>query len=95
MPPAEVEALMPDLPGWMVVDDHHFERTFTFPDFEQAISFVNRVGFIAEEEGHHPVIRFSWGWATVQWWTHKINGIVLTDAILSARTSEIYEEMTS
>ena len=94
MPPNEVMETLLEIPGWRAIDNHHLERTFTFPDFQSAIAFVNAVGEAAEDEGHHPEILFTWGRATVRWWTHKINGMVKTDFILAARTSELYEEQT-
>jgi 4a-hydroxytetrahydrobiopterin dehydratase len=71
--------------GWTPVENHHIEKRYTFPDFQHALALVNRFGEIAEEQGHHPVIRFSWGWAEVSIWTHKIDGITVSDFILAAK----------
>lgn len=75
--------------GWVVVDEHHLEKEFRFPDFKDALAFTNRVGAIAEEQGHHPDILLSWGSVTVRIWTHKIDGLVEADFILAARTEAL------
>jgi len=62
------------VPQWKVVNGHHITRTFTFPDFRQAHAFVNKVGEIAEQPGHHPDILLSWGKAETTTLTHKIDG---------------------
>lgn len=71
--------------GWRVVDGHHLEKEFTFADFAQALSFTNRVGAIAEEEGHHPDIYLAWGKVRVTIWTHKIDGLTRSDFVLAAK----------
>lgn len=71
--------------GWKVVDGHHLEKEFRFPDFAQALAFTNRVGAIAEKEGHHPDIYLAWGKVRVTLWTHKIDGLTRSDFILAAR----------
>jgi 4a-hydroxytetrahydrobiopterin dehydratase len=71
--------------GWQVVDDHHLDKTFTFRDFAQALAFTNRVGAIAEEEGHHPDIHLAWGKVRVTIWTHKIDGLTRSDFVLAAK----------
>jgi 4a-hydroxytetrahydrobiopterin dehydratase len=68
-----------------VVDGHHLEREFRFDDFRQALDFVNEVGELAEEQGHHPDIYLSYGKAKVQLWTHKIKGLHENDFILAAK----------
>ena len=72
-------------PDWRVVDEHHLEREFTFEDFRQALDFVNEVGELAEEQGHHPDIYLSYGRVKVQLWTHKIDGLHENDFILAAK----------
>jgi 4a-hydroxytetrahydrobiopterin dehydratase len=72
-------------PLWRIVDAHHLERTFTFPDFAAALAFTNRIGEIAEREGHHPDICLGWGRATVTMWTHTANGLTRSDFILAAK----------
>ena len=81
----ELRKLQDQLPGWRVIDEHHLEKSYTFPDFKTALAFVNRVGAIAEEEGHHPDLYLSWGKVGVKTWTHKINGLTESDFILAAK----------
>jgi 4a-hydroxytetrahydrobiopterin dehydratase len=81
----ELETLAKEVPAWKVVDAHHIVRTFTFADFKQALAFVNKVGAIAEEQGHHPDILLGWGKAEITTWTHKINGLTESDFILAAK----------
>ena len=81
----EIRPLLEQVPGWRVVDEHHLEREFAFSDFLTALDFVNRVGSIAEEQGHHPDLELSWGKAGVKIWTHKINGLTESDFILAAK----------
>ncbi len=71
--------------GWEVVEEHHLKKRFKFPDFEVALTFVNRVGETTEEAGHHPEITFGWGFAEVQIYTHKINGLHKNDFILASK----------
>ena len=81
----ELDKLAARLTLWTVVDAHHLARTFRFPDFARALEFVNSVGRIAEEQHHHPDIFLTWGKATVEICTHKINGLTESDFILAAK----------
>ena len=85
----ELKQLAQQLPHWKVVDAHHITRTFTFPDFRQALEFVNKVGEIAEKQGHHPDIFLTWGKAEITTWTHKINGLTESDFILAAKIDQL------
>lgn len=90
VPPLQGEALTPlaaQVPGWQVVGEHHLSRVFTFADFRSALAFVNRVGELAEHEGHHPDLTLSWGKVGVEIHTHKINGLTESDFILAAKIS--------
>ncbi len=80
-------------PEWDIVNGHHLERKFDFEDFQEALEFVNRVGEIAEEEGHHPNIEFTWGEATVKFYTHKIDGLHENDFIMASKVDDIYKEL--
>jgi 4a-hydroxytetrahydrobiopterin dehydratase len=80
-----LETLHRQVPQWKVIDEHHLTRAFTFPDFKQALDFVNRVGAQAEEQGHHPDIMLAWGKVEVTLWTHKINGLTESDFIMAAK----------
>jgi 4a-hydroxytetrahydrobiopterin dehydratase len=85
----ELEVLAKQVPAWRVVEGHHITRAFAFPDFRQALNFVNKVGELAEQQGHHPDILLSWGKAEVTSWTHKINGLTESDFILAAKIDEL------
>lgn len=81
--------------AWSVVGEHHLERSFSFPDFRTALEFVNRVGAVAEEEGHHPDLCLSWGRVDAKTWTHKIDGLTESDFILAAKIDREYEKNRS
>lgn len=76
---------------WKIVRDHHLEKTYTFPDFKEALAFTNRLGAVAEREGHHPDILLTWGKVTVTVWTHKIDGLTESDFILAAKADESFK----
>jgi len=84
-----IQALVPQVPAWEVVRDHHLTRTFPFPDFRSALDFVNRAGAVAEEQGHHPDLYLSWGRVEVRIWTHKIDGLTESDFILAAKIDRL------
>ena len=71
--------------GWTLVKEHHLEKSFAFPDFARGLAFVDRVGALAEAEGHHPDLHLAWGKVTVEIWTHKIDGLTESDFILAAK----------
>ena len=75
--------------GWRVLDEQRLEKHYQFPDFKQALAFVNRVGEIAEKQNHHPDIYFTWGQARIQLSTHSIKGLSENDFILAARIDEL------
>lgn len=85
----ELENFAREVPLWKVVNGHHLVREFKFPDFKQALAFVNKVGNIAEEQGHHPDISLTWGKAEITTWTHKINGLTESDFILAAKIDQL------
>ena len=68
---------------WQVVNEHHLTRQFKFPDFKQALAFVNRVGELAEEQGHHPAIHLAWGRVDVETWTHDAAAVTDKDFVLA------------
>ena len=78
-------------PDWQVVDEHHLERTFRFPDFRQALAFTNRVGELAEAEAHHPDLHLAWGRVRVEVWTHKIQGLTESDFVMAAKADALAE----
>lgn len=87
----ELRALETELgSGWRVVDDHHLEKEFTFPDFVSALAYVNRVGDLAEEQNHHPDLALGWGRVVVQIWTHKIDGLTESDFVFAAKAEDLF-----
>jgi 4a-hydroxytetrahydrobiopterin dehydratase len=86
---AEVEALASRLDGWRVVDEHHLEKEYEFTNFAGALAFVNRIGEVAEREGHHPDLSLGWGYARVHIWTHAIDGLSESDFILAAKIDKL------
>jgi 4a-hydroxytetrahydrobiopterin dehydratase len=94
VPPLKAQALRDiakQLGGnWGVVDEHHLEKSYEFPDFKEALAFTNRVGEIAEREGHHPDVYLAWGRVTLRIWTHKIDGLTESDFVLAAKADEAF-----
>jgi 4a-hydroxytetrahydrobiopterin dehydratase len=87
---AELAALAAELGhAWRVVDGHHLEKEYTFPNFRDALAFTNRVGELAETEGHHPDIYLAWGKVRVTIYTHKIDGLTESDFILAAKAEQL------
>ncbi len=75
-----------------MVDEHHLEKEYRFKDFRAALAFTNRVGEVAEAQGHHPDIHLSWGKAKLIIWTHKIDGLTESDFIFAAKTDGVEAE---
>ena len=92
VPPLEgvkITELHEQLPtGWEVVREHHLTKTFKFKDFVTGLAYVNKVGAIAEEEGHHPDIYLAWGQVRMDIWTHKVDGLTESDFIFAAKADE-------
>lgn len=89
---AEIEDLLPQLNGWQtneVNGEKRLDKVFKFKNFAQALEFTNKVGAIAEEEDHHPLIITEYGRVAVNWWTHKIGGLHKNDFIMAAKTDEL------
>jgi 4a-hydroxytetrahydrobiopterin dehydratase len=88
----EARELGAEVPGWerQAPDGvQRLVRTFEFPDFRAALDFTNKVGELAESEGHHPALLTEWGKVTVSWWTHKIRGLHRNDYIMAAKTDRL------
>ena len=90
---SEIHKYLKQVDGWNVKknkDEYYFlEKDFKFENFLESQKFVNSVGNLAEEQGHHPDIIFGWGYAKVQIFTHKIKGLVESDFILAAKIDQI------
>ena len=90
---AEIAGFQPEVPGWTINDvsgEKQLTHVFKFHNFAEALSFTDRVGALAESEGHHPAILTEWGKVTVTWWTHKIHGLHKNDFIMAAKTDQLY-----
>src|SRR5215475_953377 len=90
---AEIARFRPQVAGWELVEldgIKRLRRAFSFDDFAQALEFTNRVGELAEDEGHHPALVTEWGRTTVTWWTHKVRGLHRNDFVMAAKTDALY-----
>ena len=85
----EVQKLLVQLADWQAVNEHHLLKTYRFQNFRETLVFVNRVGELAEEQGHHPDICFGWGKAEISIWTHKIDGLTESDFVLAAKIDKL------
>jgi len=84
----EIQDLKPQIPEWALVEREgirRLERVYRFANFAEALNFTNRIGAIAEEEGHHPAILTEWGRVTVTLWTHKIRNLHRNDFLMAAK----------
>jgi len=75
--------------GWEVVNGHHLEKEFAFKSFRDALAFTNKVGELAEEQGHHPEICLGWGRVKISLWTHKIDGLTESDFVMAAKIDRV------
>lgn len=87
---AALDALHQVVPEWTMANEHHINREYSFPDFARALEFVNRVGAVAEEQGHHPDIFLAWGKVGVTLWTHKVDGLTESDFIMAAKIDRLF-----
>lgn len=85
----KIEPLLAQLDDWQVVDDHHLTKAWAFADFATALAFVNRIGEVAEREGHHPDVLLKWGSVSIELFTHKIDGLSESDFILAAKCDQV------
>lgn len=86
--PEEILTLSRELSDWTVIENKKIEKEWKFKDFKQALHFTNKIGEIAEAEGHHPDIFLAWGKVKVTLWTHAINGLSQNDFILASKIDE-------
>lgn len=87
----QARAYLAQTPEWELREGKRIERTYRFKNFRQALGFVDRVGALAEDEGHHPDITFGWGYATISLYTHKIEGLHENDFIMAAKIDALPE----
>jgi 4a-hydroxytetrahydrobiopterin dehydratase len=86
---AEISEYLGELQGWEVIDEHHLLKRYEFKNFLESQTFVTSVGTLAEAQGHHPDICYGWGYAEIKIWTHKIDGLSVSDFILAAKIDRI------
>ena len=86
---AELDALAKQLDGWTVIGNHHLEKEYKFKNFRQALDFTNKVGELAEQQGHHPDVHLAWGKVKLTIWTHKIDGLTESDFVFAAKADEL------
>lgn len=86
----ELFLLQKQVDGCNIIEEHHITKVFKFPDFRGALKFVNRVGELAEEQGHQPDMFLAWGRVEITIWTHKINGLTESDFILASKIDQLY-----
>jgi len=86
---AEIQQQLLEPAEWKIINEHHIVRSCRFPDFKTALAFVNRVGALAEEQGHHPDILLGWGKVEITTWTHAVNGLTESDFILAAKIDQV------
>jgi 4a-hydroxytetrahydrobiopterin dehydratase len=94
----EIAELKPQIPEWQIIERdgmRQLERIFRLKNFAQALEFTNKVGALAESEGHHPALLTQWGSVTVTWWTHKIRGLHRNDFIMAAKTDRLAADLPS
>lgn len=92
LPEDRTRDLLAQLNGWTIERGFHLTRTFTFPDFAAALAFVNTIGDIAEQQGHHPDMHLAWGKVRVEVWTHKINGLTESDFVFAAKVDRTHDQ---
>ncbi|MBI4299184.1 MAG: 4a-hydroxytetrahydrobiopterin dehydratase [Chloroflexi bacterium] len=93
----EIAELHPQIADWTLIVEEEIpklERRFRFKNFVLALAFTNKIGDLAESEGHHPRIVTEWGRVAVTWWTHKIKNLHRNDFIMAAKTDQIYQELS-
>lgn len=87
---AQIEEMHVQVPAWTVSSDNtHITREYLFKDFAEALAFANKVGAIAEQEGHHPDLTVSWGKVSISLTTHAIGGLSENDFILAAKVEAL------
>ncbi len=84
------ETYLAEVPAWKLSDEAgRLNRRFEFDDFKASMAFVQKIGDLAEAEGHHPDITFGWGYAEILLYTHKIGGLHENDFIMAAKIEAI------
>jgi 4a-hydroxytetrahydrobiopterin dehydratase len=88
----EAQRFQAQAPNWELGDNaHRIQRTFLFRNFREALGFVQEIGELAENEGHHPDISFGWGYVTVSLSTKKIKGLHENDFIMASKIDRVHD----
>jgi 4a-hydroxytetrahydrobiopterin dehydratase len=85
----EIAGLLWKLDDWECVKKHHLTKSWEFEDFAQALAFVNKVGALAEREGHHPDLFLKWGLVRAEIYTHSVDGLTESDFVLAAKIDRL------
>lgn len=78
--------------SWQVEEEHHLTREFEFENFTEALDYVNQVGEMSEEQGHHPEIYLTWGQVKLKVYTHAIDGLSESDFVWAAKAGKLFRE---
>lgn len=87
--PQRAAELHAHLRDWALIEHHHLEKEWRFPDFAAALAFVNRAGAVCEAEGHHADFELGWGRVRARIWTHKVDGLTESDFVLAAKLDRL------
>ena len=90
----EISELKLNVPDWEIIEIsgiQRLQRVYRLKNFLTALDLTNKIGGIAEEEDHHPLVITEWGRVTVQWWTHVVKGLHKNDFIMAAKTDKLLE----
>jgi 4a-hydroxytetrahydrobiopterin dehydratase len=88
----QAEKRLESLNGWTILDGYRLHKGYKFPDFAQALAFVNSVGEVAETQRHHPNIGLTWGQVTIDIWTHSVDGLTEKDFTLAQKLDAAYAD---
>ena len=90
---SEIHKYQKKVDGWDIIKGEKknflLNKKFKFKNFLDSQNFINRVGEISENEGHHPDILFGWGYAEIKITTHAIEGLSENDFILAAKIDQL------
>ncbi|MDA1196903.1 MAG: 4a-hydroxytetrahydrobiopterin dehydratase [Nanoarchaeota archaeon] len=85
----ELQQLLHQVNDWKLIKEHHIEKTFEFNSYKEGLEFTMKLGNLAEENGHHPIILLDFKKVTVTFFTHKIDGLQESDFIMAAKTDQL------
>lgn len=95
--PAEIEEFMPQLHSdWKIIQRNgipRLERALPLKNFVQAMELAQKIGVLAEEQGHHPALLVEWGLLTITWWTHAIANLHRNDFVMAAKTDRLIQQI--